>query len=175
AGPPRSRRDPAVRRRDLRFPESRCSHGPLPSLAALRDGGRHHDRVGGRGSARGGAGELGGAFRKVDPAPRALDAPQRARGPSPEPPPPAPPVGRSMDGPDPGHLLEEIRRRLRDGNRDELAVLLVGTHPSDLAGALRELDLAEQVTVLRQLPREEAGTVLYEMDDGSRLTLMDAL
>jgi magnesium transporter len=80
-----------------------------------------------------------------------------------------------MEVQDTGHLLEEIRRRLQDGDRHALAALLGGAHPADLAGALRELDLPEQVTVLRQLTREEAGTVLYEMDDGSRLALMDAL
>jgi magnesium transporter len=80
-----------------------------------------------------------------------------------------------MEVQDTGHLLEEIRRRLRDGDRDALAGLLAGTHAADLAGALRELDLPEQVIVLRQLPREEAGTVLYEMDDASRLALMEAL
>ena len=80
-----------------------------------------------------------------------------------------------MEVRDSGHLLEEIRRRLRDADRDELAALLIEAHPEDLAGALRELDLPEQVTVLRQLPRESAGTVLYEMDDGSRLALMEAL
>ena len=80
-----------------------------------------------------------------------------------------------MEVQDAGHLLEEIRRRLRDKDRDALAALVVDAHPADLAGALRELELAEQVTVLRQLSRESAGTVLYEMDDGSRLALMEAL
>ena len=80
-----------------------------------------------------------------------------------------------MEVRDAGHLLEEIRRRLRDDDRDALAALLVDAHPADLAGALRELELPDQVTVLRQLPREAAGTVLYEMDDGSRLALMEAL
>ena len=39
-----------------------------------------------------------------------------------------------MEARDAGHLLEEIRRGLRDGDRDDLAALLVETHPADLAG-----------------------------------------
>jgi len=72
-------------------------------------------------------------------------------------------------------LLEELRRLLADEAREGLPELLAGTHPADLAPALRELPLADQVTLLRFLPREQAGAVLYEMDDQTRLTLVEAL
>ena len=80
-----------------------------------------------------------------------------------------------MEVQDAGQLLEEIRRRLRDHDRDALGALLVETHAADLAGALRELELPDQVTVVRQLPREAAGAVLYEMDEERRRVLLEAL
>jgi len=80
-----------------------------------------------------------------------------------------------VEGPDPVHLAEELRRRLRDAGPVALAGFLRETHPADLAAALRELDLADQLIALRQLPREQAGTVLYEMDEGSRQAVLDAL
>ena len=72
-------------------------------------------------------------------------------------------------------LVTEIRRQLAEPDPRALGALVRGAHPSDLAGALRELELPEQVTVLRQLPAEAAGAVLYEMDDDRRLALVEAL
>ncbi len=72
-------------------------------------------------------------------------------------------------------LVTEIRRQLAEPDPRALAALVSGAHPADLAGALRELELPEQVTVLRQLPAEAAGAVLYEMDDDRRLALVEAL
>ncbi|HWC03470.1 MAG TPA: magnesium transporter [Methylomirabilota bacterium] len=80
-----------------------------------------------------------------------------------------------MDVPDAGHLLDEIRRRLRDDDPAALAAFLSDAHPADLAAALRDLDLPDQVTVLRQLPREQAGAVLYEMDNVGRLAVLEIL
>src|SRR5262249_44870336 len=80
-----------------------------------------------------------------------------------------------MDVQDAGQLLEEIRRRLRDDDPAALAALLLETHAADLAGALRELELPDQVTVVRLLPRETAGAVFYEMDEESRRVLLEAL
>src|SRR4029453_1715231 len=80
-----------------------------------------------------------------------------------------------MDVQDTRHLLEELRRRRRDGDQGALGALLAETHAADLAGALRELDLSDQVTVVRSLSREEAGAVLYEMDEESRRVLVEAL
>ena len=80
-----------------------------------------------------------------------------------------------MEGRDPGHLVEELRRRLGDDVPSALAGFLRETHPADLAAGLRELALPDQLTVLRELPREQAGAVLYEMDEGSRVSLLGAL
>src|SRR4029453_1094637 len=80
-----------------------------------------------------------------------------------------------MDVQDTRHLLEELRRRRRDGDQGALGALLAETHAADLAGALRELDLSDKGPVARSLSREEAGAVLYEMDEGSRRVLVEAL
>jgi magnesium transporter len=72
-------------------------------------------------------------------------------------------------------LLGEIQRRLQGEAVGPLVSLLHETHPADLAAALRELDLAQQVLLVRQLSREQAGAVLYEMDDESRRMLVEAL
>jgi magnesium transporter len=77
-----------------------------------------------------------------------------------------------VDPRDPGHLAEELRKRLRE---DDLAAFLHETHAADVAGALRELDPADRVIVFRALRREQAGAVLYEMDEESRRALLDAL
>ena len=168
AGSPRGRRGSPVRGGRVRLPESRRGHGPLPRLGALGVGGRRHDRVGGHRGARRGADQPGRSPREVEPRPRARGADRPPVAPPPSPPPRSARRSAWWKSEDSGELLEEIRRRLRDADRDALASLLAETHAEDLAGALRELDLPEQVTVLRQLPREAAGTVLYEMDDGSR-------
>jgi magnesium transporter len=80
-----------------------------------------------------------------------------------------------MEVQDAGHLLEELRRRIRDDDRDALGTLLAETHAADLAGAVRELEVPDQVMVVRQLSLEAAGTVFYEMDPESRRILLEAL
>ena len=72
-------------------------------------------------------------------------------------------------------LAEALRELLVEDDRARLPALLAETHPADLAHALRELDLSEQVAVLRRLVPEQAGEVLYEMDDPTRLALVEAL
>jgi magnesium transporter len=80
-----------------------------------------------------------------------------------------------MDAQETERLLESLRKPLRDSDPDALGALLAETHPADLARVLRELALPDQVAVIHQLRREAAGAVLYEMDDASRLALMEAL
>jgi magnesium transporter len=80
-----------------------------------------------------------------------------------------------MESRDPGTLLEDLRRRVGDPALGALHTFVRDIHPADLAGALRELDLPDQVTVLQALPREQAGTVLYEMDEDGRRALLEAL
>jgi magnesium transporter len=72
-------------------------------------------------------------------------------------------------------LLEELRRLLEEPNHEQLRERLAPIHPADLAAALRELPLAQQVTVFRHLSRETAGAVLPEMDDESLVALVPAL
>ncbi len=72
-------------------------------------------------------------------------------------------------------LAEELRGHLAEPEAGRLRERLAAIHPADLARALRELAVAEQVTLFRHLPRDQAGAVLAEMDDQSLLTLVQAL
>jgi magnesium transporter len=58
-------------------------------------------------------------------------------------------------------------------NRDR--GLLEEAHPADMAVVLRQLPLADQVTVFRTLSQERAGEVLPELDDHALLELVRAL
>ena len=53
--------------------------------------------------------------------------------------------------------------------------LLEEAHPADVAAALRQLPLADQVTVFRTLSQERAGQILPELDDHTLLELVRAL
>ena len=67
-------------------------------------------------------------------------------------------------------------RSLATGEADLRDQTLVDeAHPADIAAALRELTLAEQVAVFRALPQERAGEVLSELDDDALLQLVRAL
>jgi magnesium transporter len=57
--------------------------------------------------------------------------------------------------------------------RDE--ALLEEAHPADIAAVLRQLPLADQVTMLRMLSQDRAGEVLPELDDHALLELVRAL
>jgi magnesium transporter len=48
-------------------------------------------------------------------------------------------------------------------------------HPADIAAALRQFPLADQVTIFRTLSQERAGEVLPELDDTALLELVRAL
>jgi magnesium transporter len=76
---------------------------------------------------------------------------------------------------EPGRLVDELRKLLEDSDLPGLAERLQKTHPVDLAAALRDLPLADRVTLVRQLDRERAGAVLSEMDDDNLLALVQAL
>lgn len=72
-------------------------------------------------------------------------------------------------------FADTLRDLLEAEGTDRLQALLVETHPVDLARALRDLELPQQVTVFRHLSRDQAGAVLHEMDDQTILALVQAL
>jgi magnesium transporter len=74
-----------------------------------------------------------------------------------------------------GRLVDELSESLREPDEERLEALLALTHPTDLARALRELPIADQTTLVRRLAPEQAGAVLYEMDDETLLGLVEAL
>jgi magnesium transporter len=77
---------------------------------------------------------------------------------------------------DTARLTETLRDLLEEGDRQErLSQLLEEAHPADVARMLRELPMAHQTTVFRLLSREQAGSVLHEMDDQTLLELVRAL
>jgi magnesium transporter len=76
---------------------------------------------------------------------------------------------------DDSRTADSIRELVESGRRDRLAHLLAGTHPADIAAALRDLSVPDQVAVFRLLSREQAGLVLSEMDEEPLQTLAQAL
>jgi magnesium transporter len=80
-----------------------------------------------------------------------------------------------MDVEEPGRLFDELRRLLDADDRTRLVERLAQTHPADVARGLRDLPPDEQVTLLRALAPEGAGAILYELDDQTRRTLVEAL
>lgn len=76
---------------------------------------------------------------------------------------------------EPTGLAETLRDLLEREEPDRLQALLGEVHPVDLAHALRDLELPQQVTAFRHLSREQAGAVLHEMDDQTLLALVQAL
>ncbi len=77
---------------------------------------------------------------------------------------------------DTARLTDTVRDLLEEGDRQErLSQLLEEAHHADVARMLRELPMAHQTTVFRMLSREQAGSVLHEMDDQTLLELVRAL
>ncbi|MBI3106584.1 MAG: magnesium transporter [Candidatus Rokubacteria bacterium] len=72
-------------------------------------------------------------------------------------------------------LGETIRDLLESGRHERLAQVLEESHAADVAAALRDLPVPEQVTLFRLLNREQAGGVLAELDDQPLLELVRAL
>ncbi|MGH7349188.1 MAG: magnesium transporter MgtE N-terminal domain-containing protein, partial [Candidatus Rokuibacteriota bacterium] len=62
-------------------------------------------------------------------------------------------------------LTDTIRDLLESGRRERLSQVLEDAHAADVAAALRDLTLSDQVTLIRLLGREAAGAVLAELDD----------
>lgn len=72
-------------------------------------------------------------------------------------------------------LSETFRDLLEGGRRERLAQALEEAHAADVAAAMRDLPVADQVTVFRLLNREQAGQVLAELDDVTLSELARAL
>src|SRR4029453_13277759 len=72
-------------------------------------------------------------------------------------------------------LGETVRDLLEGGRHERLAQVLEESHGSDIAAALRDFPVAEQVTLFRLLNREQAGAGLAELDDEPLLELVRAL
>ena len=62
-------------------------------------------------------------------------------------------------------LTDTVRDLLESGRRERLSQVLEDAHAADIAAALRDLTLPDQVTLFRLLGRESAGVVLAELDD----------
>src|SRR3990172_10619839 len=72
-------------------------------------------------------------------------------------------------------LGETIRDLLESGRHERLGQVLEDSHAADVAAALRDLPVPEQVRLFRLLNREQAGGVLAELDDQPLLGLVRAL
>jgi magnesium transporter len=72
-------------------------------------------------------------------------------------------------------LTESIKELLGAGRAERLADVLDEAHAADVATALRELPLADQVQLFRLLAPQHAGSVLSELDDATRTELVRAL
>ncbi len=81
----------------------------------------------------------------------------------------------AMEVEESARLREELRRLLDEQDTEGLRERLAAIHPADVAAVLREFPITEQVTLFRQLSREQAGAVLSEMDNESLLALVEAL
>jgi magnesium transporter len=76
---------------------------------------------------------------------------------------------------EPGRLTESVKELLTAGRTERLTDLLEEAHAADVATALRELPLADQVELFRLLSPQHAGGVLSELDDATRTELVRAL
>jgi magnesium transporter len=74
-----------------------------------------------------------------------------------------------------GRLTESIKELLGAGRAERLADVLEESHAADVAAALRELPLPDQVHLFRLLAPQQAGDVLSELDDPTRTELVRAL
>src|SRR2546427_9067630 len=72
-------------------------------------------------------------------------------------------------------LSETLHDLVQTGRRDRLAQVLQEAHAADIATAVRDLSVADQVTVFRLLGREQAGGELAALDDQTLLALVRAL
>lgn len=72
-------------------------------------------------------------------------------------------------------LTDTVRDLLESGRRERLSQILEDAHAADIAAALRELPLPDQVTLFRLLGRESAGAVLAELGDQAVHELASAL
>ena len=72
-------------------------------------------------------------------------------------------------------LTDTVRDLLESGRRERLNQILEDAHAADIAAALRELPLPDQVTLFRLLGRESAGAVLAELGDQAVHVLAGAL
>jgi magnesium transporter len=72
-------------------------------------------------------------------------------------------------------LTDTVRDLLESGRRERLNQILEDAHAADIAAALRELPLPDQVTLFRLLGRESAGAVLAEPGDQAVHELAGAL
>src|SRR5712691_10971778 len=71
--------------------------------------------------------------------------------------------------------LRELVRSLDAGLDERLAALLAEAHPADVARAIRELPVKDQVRVFRLLTPQNAGAVLGELDDPTLRELVHSL
>jgi magnesium transporter len=72
-------------------------------------------------------------------------------------------------------LTETVKELLAAGRAERLADVLEAAHAADVATALREVPLPEQVQLFRLLAPQHAGDVLSELDDSTRTELVRAL
>lgn len=72
-------------------------------------------------------------------------------------------------------LTESIKELLESGRDERLSALLEDQHPADIASALRELPLPDQVRVFRLFLPHRAGAVLAELDDATARELLREL
>src|SRR3990170_1478181 len=70
-----------------------------------------------------------------------------------------------METEESARLLDELRQRLEEQDLPALRERLPRTHPADLAAVLRDLPIADEVTLFRQLAREQAGGGLSAMGE----------
>src|SRR5712691_6058149 len=72
-------------------------------------------------------------------------------------------------------VIETIWELLDAGRDERLADLLAEAHPADVARAIRELPVKDQVRVFRLLTQQHAGAVLGELDDPTLRELVRSL
>ena len=72
-------------------------------------------------------------------------------------------------------LTESVKELLGAGRAERLADVLEAAHAADVATALREVSLSDQVQLFRLLAPQHAGDVLSELDDSTRTELVRAL